>query len=146
MALPRVLKRLRDRVAATGSQAGGVSVSYAPETDGDADPGEVAWAWVPYEDDPTQGKDRPVLVLGREGLQLVAVPLSSKDRSDRADGHEWVPVGRGAWDRDGRPSWADADRLLRLDPASVRREGSALDRDRFDEVVARVRALHGWSG
>ena len=36
---------------------------YAPEIDGEPDPGEVVWAWVPYEDDPSQGKDRPVLVL-----------------------------------------------------------------------------------
>ena len=36
---------------------------YAPEIDGEPDPGEVVWAWVPYEDDPTQGKDRPVLLL-----------------------------------------------------------------------------------
>ena len=43
--------------------------SYAPEQDGDPDPGEVVWAWIPYEDDPKQGKDRPVIVLGweREG-------------------------------------------------------------------------------
>ena len=32
--------------------------------DGEPDPGEVVWAWVPYEDDPAQGKDRPVLVVG----------------------------------------------------------------------------------
>ena len=36
---------------------------YAPEIDGEPDPGEVVWAWVPYEDDPSQGKDRPVLLL-----------------------------------------------------------------------------------
>ena len=40
---------------------------YAPERDGEPDPGEVVWAWVPYEDDPSQGKDRPVLVLQTDG-------------------------------------------------------------------------------
>ena len=39
-----------------------MTVHYAPDLDGDADPGEVVWAWVPYEEDPTQVKDRPVLV------------------------------------------------------------------------------------
>ena len=34
--------------------------SYSPDPDGDADPGEVVWAWVPFEEDPAQGKDRPV--------------------------------------------------------------------------------------
>ena len=38
--------------------------SYRPRRDGEPDPGEVVWAWVPFEDDPQQGKDRPVLVLG----------------------------------------------------------------------------------
>ena len=40
---------------------------YAPEADGEPDPGEVVWAWVPYEDDPSQGKDRPVLLLDTAG-------------------------------------------------------------------------------
>ena len=39
-----------------------------PERDGEPDPGEVVWAWVPYEDDPSQGKDRPVLVLEPTGV------------------------------------------------------------------------------
>src|ERR1700752_2148705 len=37
-------------------------VAYAPEADGEPDPGEVVWAWVAYEDDPSRGKDRPVLL------------------------------------------------------------------------------------
>lgn len=125
-------------------RSGRIDVSYAPERDGDADPGEVVWAWVPYEDDPNQGKDRPVLVLGWDGPKLAAVQLSSKDHSKRRDSHEWVPVGTGGWDRDGRPSYVDASRLLRLDPSSVRREGAALDRPRFDQVLARVEDLHEW--
>src|SRR5256885_14477973 len=32
---------------------------YAPGLDGQADPGGVVWTWVPYEDDPRPGKDRP---------------------------------------------------------------------------------------
>ena len=122
----------------------GIQVAYAPEHDGEPDPGEVVWAWVPFEEDPTQGKDRPVLVLGFDGDLLAAVQLSSKDHGQRRDAEEWVEVGRGAWDRDGRVSYADASRLLRLRPADVRREGSALDRPRFDAVLARVEAIHGW--
>ena len=127
-----------------GPERGGIAVAYAPEHDGEADPGEVVWTWVPYEDDPTQGKDRPVLVIGVDGPKLAVVPLSSKDHTARRDAAEWVPVGTGAWDRTGRPSYADASRLLRVAPHDVRREGSALDRRRFDEVLTKVRALHGW--
>jgi len=132
------------RGGADASGTDGITVGYAPERDGDADPGEVVWTWVPYEDDPSQGKDRPVLVLGWDGPLLAGVQLSSKDHGQRRDADEWVPVGTGGWDREGRPSYADAARLLRIDPAEVRREGAALSRERFDAVVARVEALHHW--
>ncbi len=124
-------------------RADGPQVAYAPDRDGDPDPGEVVWAWVPYEDDPQQGKDRPVLVIGHDGDRLLAVPLSSKDPSRKRDAHEWVEVGIGGWDREQRPSFANADRVLRYAPADVRREGAALPRARFDAVVAKVRELGG---
>lgn len=123
----------------------GIAVSYEPDHDGDADPGEVVWAWVPYEDDPGQGKDRPVLILGWDGPLLVGVPLSSKDHDGRRDEDDWVPVGTGAWDRQGRPSNADAARLLRIAPSEVRREGSALPRERFEAVLRRVEQIHDWT-
>ena len=121
-----------------------MQVVYAPERDGDPDPGEVVWGWVPYEDDPTMGKDRPVLVVGYAddtGKRLLAVPLSSKNPEHKRDAHEWVSVGVGGWDRELRESFANADRLLRYDADEVRREGAALARDRFDAVVAKARAL-----
>ena len=86
-----------------------------------------------------------MLVLGWDGPQLAAVQLSSKDHSERRDSGDWLEVGTGAWDAQGRTSYVDAARLLRLDPQSVRREGSALDRARFDRVVARVEQLHDWT-
>jgi hypothetical protein len=121
-----------------------VTVHYAPDLDGDADPGEVVWAWVPYEDDPTQGKDRPVLVIGHQDHLLAAVQLSSRSHHDRPDADDWIEVGRGAWDSEGRVSYADASRLLRFIPTEIRREGAALHEDAFARVVARVADLHGW--
>jgi hypothetical protein len=117
-----------------------VRFGYAPRPDGQADPGEVVWAWVPYEDDPARGKDRPVLVIGRASGRLLALMLTSKDHDrDAAEesraGRHWMDVGSGAWDRRGRPSEVRLDRLLRLDPSAVRREGAALDRGIFDQVV-----------
>jgi len=134
-----LVARLRPR-----GRAGGAEISYAPERDGDADPGEVVWGWVPYEDDPAQGKDRPLLVIGRDGGQLLVCPLSSHDHRARRDADEWVEVGRGGWDRAGRVSYANAERVMRYRPGDVRREGAALGRDRFDAVVARARGLNPW--
>ncbi|MBW8730163.1 MAG: type II toxin-antitoxin system PemK/MazF family toxin [Terrabacter sp.] len=122
--------------------------TYAPRPDGRPDPGEIVWTWVPYEEDHSQGKDRPVLVIGHEGDWLVALPLTSKDhdrdeQQERRSGREWVDIGTGAWDGRGRPSEVRVNRLVRVDPGGVRREGAVLPRDRYDEVVAAARAHHG---
>ncbi len=131
------------------ASTGRVRPTWAPRADGLPDPGEVVWAWVPYEDDPAQGKDRPVLVLAREGRTLVALMLSSQDHDrDAADearhGRVWTDVGTGGWDPRGRPSEVRLDRVLRLPADAVRREGAALDRDVFDHVTRAAARLHGW--
>jgi hypothetical protein len=113
-----------------------VVVEYTPHLDGDPDPGEVVWAWIPFEDDPTLGKDRPVVVIGRHGEMLSGVALTSKQR----DG--WVDVGTGEWDSRHRRSYAKVDRLLDLDPDAVRREGAILNRRQFDQVVDAVVRRH----
>src|SRR5215203_484249 len=124
-------------------------VEYRPHADGRPDPGEIVWAWVPYEEGDGRGKDRPVLVIGRRGADLLGLMLTSKDHDrDAADearhGRVWTDIGTGTWDSRGRPSEVRLDRLLELDPATVRREGGALDRIRFDRVVAEARRLQGW--
>lgn len=111
---------------------------YSPDLDGDPDPGEVVWTWVPYEEDPTQGKDRPVVIVGRRRRTMIGVSLTSRHR----DGESQVSVGTGAWDREGRPSYAKLDRLLEIDPEQVRREGAVLPRRTFDELVDAVRREH----
>jgi len=120
----------------------GRHLAYAPNLDGDADPGEVVWTWVPYEDDPSQGKDRPVLVVGRSGRRVLALMLSSQ--SERDGRPNWFALGPGAWDREARPSWIRLDRVLEIDETGIRREGAILDRARFDQVAARLRSGYGW--
>jgi hypothetical protein len=114
--------------------AGPVRFAYAPEADGHPDPGEVVWTWVPFEEDATRGKDRPVVVLGwaGESKELAVAQLSSKDHS--GDGR-WMLLGSGGWDPEGRASSLRLDRLLAVAPEAVRREGAALDRPRYDSVV-----------
>ena len=146
-----------DGVLADRRHGAPLELVYAPRDDDRPDPGEVAWAWVHYEEDLSQGKDRPVLVIAEEdasaggadgtGTVLVALMLTSRDRTEpgatRTDEHgaTWVDIGTGDWDRQGRPSEVRADRLLRLAPGSVRREGGRLDRERYDRVAEAVRAV-----
>ncbi len=146
-AAPRGDRRAPTTPGATDPEV--VRPRYAPRSDGRPDPGEVVWTWVPYEEDATRGKDRPVLVLTVEGTTVVALMLTSKDHDrDAADearhGRVWQDVGTGGWDPRGRPSEVRLDRVLRLPAAEVRREGAALDRRRYDAVVRAAARLHGW--
>ena len=115
---------------------------YSPELDGRADPGEIVWSWVAYEDDPSRGKDRPVLIVGRSGATLLALMLSSQD--EHAAERNWLTLGAGDWDRSGRASWIRLDRVLRLQESAVRREGAILDRPLFDQVAGALRHDYGW--
>ncbi|MCX4672077.1 type II toxin-antitoxin system PemK/MazF family toxin [Streptomyces sp. NBC_01381] len=137
------------------AEVGRVQATYAPAHDGDPDPGEIVWTWVPYEENDGRGKDRPVLVVAREDRgTLLAVQLSSKrhggDRGGvspaRAKPRAWgrVPIGSGPWDRTGRDSWVDIDRVLRVHEKGMRREACAIDRMRFNLVVRRLQERYGW--
>jgi hypothetical protein len=149
--LRRTLAGLRPRrrraAGASGERPATGGVDYRPRADGRPDPGEVVWAWVPYEEDASQGKDRPVLLVGVRGDRLLGLMLTSQDHDrDAADearwGRHWMDVGAGAWDRERRPSEVRLDRLLELDPSAVRREGAALPRPVFDAVIQRAREFH----
>ena len=118
-------------------------LEYSPNLDGDADPGEIVWTWVPYEDDPAQGKDRPVLVVGRNARNVLALMLSSQ--SERDGQRNWYALGPGSWDREHRPSWIRLDRVIEVDHDGIRREGAVLDRASFDRVAAELRRGYGWA-
>ncbi|KQX68871.1 type II toxin-antitoxin system PemK/MazF family toxin [Angustibacter sp. Root456] len=137
------------RTSYAGDFTGTWTATYAPSDNGVPDPGEIVWAWVPFEEDHTQGKDRPVLVVGVRQGRLLALMLTSKDhdhdaRDEARHGRHWVDLGTGPWDRQRRPSEVRVDRVLQLDPAAVRREGARLDAARFAAVAAGLREHRGW--
>jgi hypothetical protein len=115
---------------------------YTPDLDGRADPGEIVWTWVVFEEDPTRGKDRPVLVVGRDRGVLLGLMVSSQER--HATDRDWVGIGSGNWDYEGRQSWVRLDRVLDVPEEGIRREGAILERELFDVVAARLRADYSW--
>lgn len=126
-----------------GDFTGNPHISYTPFDDDLADPGEVVWTWVPYEEDFSQGKDRPVLIIGRDGRWLLALQVTSQnhdvDASQEARaGRYWEDIGTGGWDSQGRPSEVRLNRIIRIDPHSVRRIGAVLDETRFNRVAKGV--------
>ncbi len=141
--------RTRARTARTGAYPGDfhgpLTPAYAPDPDGEPDPGEVVWTWVPFEEDHRRGKDRPVLLVGHEGPWLLGLMLSSRDHDVRPGppDERWLDLGTGAWDSRRRSSEVRLDRVIRIDPLAVRREGAVLDRVRFDAVVGSLRARRG---
>ena len=119
-------------------------IAYQPRRDDNPDPGEIVWTWVPYEEDHAQGKDRPVLLIGRDGGWLLGLQVTSQDHDrDAAQearaGRYWLDIGTGEWDRQGRASEVRVNRIVRIDPDGVRRIGAILDRRVFDAVAAEVR-------
>ena len=125
--------------------------SYQPIMDGDADPGEVVWTWVPYQEDTSVGKDRPAVVIGAQGEGVYLLQLTSKDHSrdaaeEAAAGRYWFDIGSGAWDPKGRPSEVRLDRALWVKATDVRREGSILPEVTWRRIIDALeehRRTHG---
>jgi mRNA-degrading endonuclease toxin of MazEF toxin-antitoxin module len=115
-----------------------VSISYEPNPDAKPDPGEVVWLWIPYEEDPAVGKDRPAIAVGwvpsTPQDDIAVVPLTSKWHAGE------VSVGLGSWDGGNKRSYAKVDQIYVVDRADVRREGASLPKPVFDQVI---RALTG---
>ena len=109
-----------------------INFEYSPSLDGDADPGEIVWTWVPFEEDHSQGKDRPVLLVGRDGEYLLALMMTSKDHNNRehADSN-YLDIGSGPWDLQGRASEVKLNRVIRVRPDAMRREGAIMPEDTF---------------
>lgn len=121
---------------------GKLTISYDPSTDNDPDAGEIIWTWVPYEENDGRGKDRPVLIIGRETKDRVyAVRLTSKSHDGERD---YLSIGSGPWDPQGRPSWVDIDQVYSVHHDGMRREAAALDLKRFSVVADALIRRYGW--
>ncbi|WP_295010620.1 type II toxin-antitoxin system PemK/MazF family toxin [uncultured Microbacterium sp.] len=118
-------------------------LAYAPQRDGQPDAGEVVWTWVPYAERDGRGKDRPVLVIARQTPdRFYAVKLTSVSHDGDRD---FLSLGSGPWDAQGRESWVDVDQLYSVHAGGVRREAAALDRARFERVAGVLQKRFGWS-
>ena len=134
-------------VASDGSDYPGdyrdmINFEYSPSQDGDADPGEIVWTWVPFEEDHSQGKDRPVLLVGRDGEYLLALMMTSKDHNNREHADpNYLDIGSGPWDPQGRASEVKLNRVIRVRPDAMRREGAIMPEDTF-RLIERAWTRH----
>ena len=119
-----------------------INFEYSPSLDGDADPGEIVWTWVPFEEDHSQGKDRPVLLVGRDGEYLLALMMTSKDHNNREHADpNYLDIGSGPWDPQGRASEVKLNRVIRVRPDAMRREGAIMPEDTF-RLIERAWTRH----
>ena len=148
---PATSKRPRTSIREASIADALAHASYQPIMDGDADPGEVVWTWVPYQEDSSVGKDRPAVVIGAQGEGVYLLQLTSKDHSrdaaeEAAAGRYWFDIGSGAWDPKGRPSEVRLDRALWVKATDVRREGSILPEVTWRRIIDALEEHHRTHG
>jgi len=81
--------------------------------------------------------------LYRGAATTLGLMLSSQDH--HRDDRDWVGIGSGGWDYEGRASWVRLDRVLDVPEEGIRREGAILEREVFEVVATRLRAEYSWS-
>lgn len=135
----------RDRVkaaaptSASNTRTALPPLTYAPHPGDLPDPGEVVWTKVSYSDDPRVGKDRPVLIIGRDHNQLIGLALTSKTSGPAS---ARLSIGPGPWDEAGRDSYVRLDQVVKLRPVSLRRSGGRVSDATFWLVADALTAYH----
>ena len=94
---PTGARRHRTGTGATPGDFRGIpAVAYAPKPDGQPDPGEIVWTWVPFEEDNSVGKDRPVLLVGSDGDWLLARDADEQGPRPRRPPAASAPAASGS--------------------------------------------------
>lgn len=117
-------------------------VIYAPDMDGQVDPGEVVWFRVVRGKD-TEPELRACLVIGRNEHTLLGMLISSNP--DHRSETNWIPIGTGLWDPKGNKCWVRVDKIVEIPEARIQRRGVSMPERRYDRIAAELRNRHGWS-
>lgn len=130
-----------DETIKTPSQELARPIFYAPDMDGQADPGEIVWADIHTHHGETLDK-RAVLIIGRKDHTLLAMLISSND--EHANQKNWLEVGSGPWDPAGRESWIRVDKILQIPESLIQRRGAAMPERRYERIANYLRSTYGW--
>lgn len=120
------------------------SIVYSPDLDGQAEPGEVVWFWVPTSSHDEKAFERPMLIIGRTlNHNLMGLLISSN--ADHAGTKNWMSIGTGQWDTSGKPGWIRLDRTIVIPESAVRRRGAMFPQTRFDRIATALRTRYDWT-
>lgn len=117
-------------------------IIYAPDMDGQVDPGEVVWYRVVRAKD-AEPELRACLIVGRNAHTLLGMIISSNP--EHRNDNNWIPVGTGLWDPRGNKCWVRVDKIVEIPEARIQRRGVSMPERRYDRIAAELRNLHGWS-
>ncbi|KAB1502589.1 type II toxin-antitoxin system PemK/MazF family toxin [Corynebacterium sp. 320] len=117
------------------------TIIYAPDMDGQAEPGEVVWANLRF-DKVSAHEQRAVLLIGRNNHTLLGLLISS--HSQHANEHNWLPIGSGPWNDSTPESWIRVDKTLLIPETFILRRGTRMPERRFERIAARLREDYGW--
>lgn len=122
-------------------------IFYAPDMDGQVDPGEVVWFWAPACASATRTANTPeteraLVVIGRHHDEILGL-LTSADNTHSGDVH-WLDIGAGPWEESGKQAWVRLDRLIRIPEHAIRRQGAVIPQGRFERIAIRLRKDYGW--
>ena len=115
------------------------NIYYAPDMDGNTEPGEVVWVTVPSQ----PPSERSMLVVGREQHDVMGLLISPG--AEHAEDSRWLGIGAGEWDASGAPCWVRLDKTLFVPETDVHRRGTTVPRPRFDRVATRLRDHFDWT-
>ena len=118
------------------------TVFFAPDLDGQADSGEVVWVWAPADGPNKPPQERAVLVIGRTRTTVLCLLISPNPQHANED--NWLDIGSGEWDEQGRPCWVRMDRVLEIPEEQVRRMGTLFPERRFGRIANRLRGTYHW--
>ena len=114
------------------------NIFYAPDMDGQAEPGEVVWFNVPS----TPLKERAMLIVGRDRHEVLGLLISANE--NHADEENWVAIGSGAWKPTGEPCWVRMDKTLFVAETDLRRRGALFPARLFEHIADHLRKHFDW--
>lgn len=114
------------------------NIYYAPDMDGNAEPGEVVWVTVPSQPPSV----RSMLVVGRDQHEVLGLLISPEKA--HADDARWLGIGSGEWEASGEPCWVRLDKTLCVPETDVHRRGTIVPSLRFERVANRLRDHFDW--
>lgn len=118
------------------------NIYYAPDMDGQAEPGEVVWVWAPSDGPDNPPRERAMLVISRDRHVILGLLISPNPEHDREE--SWIDIGAGEWDSSGRQCWVRLDRVLEVSELGIRRQGALFPPRRFERIANRLRTHYHW--